>query len=79
MTACTVMWFQDQNDPHSSPQDEADIQRSAHLQKELILSAIDSLNADSPSGGYLVYCTCSITVSSKSTSPHPLAVGSSVG
>ncbi|XP_048880868.1 probable 28S rRNA (cytosine(4447)-C(5))-methyltransferase [Brienomyrus brachyistius] len=42
--------------------DEADIQRSAHLQKELILSAIDSLNADSPSGGYLVYCTCSITV-----------------
>uniref|UniRef100_A0A3Q4G5K4 NOP2 nucleolar protein homolog (yeast) n=1 Tax=Neolamprologus brichardi TaxID=32507 RepID=A0A3Q4G5K4_NEOBR len=30
--------------------------------KELILSAIDSVNADSPSGGYLVYCTCSITV-----------------
>uniref|UniRef100_A0A672G1A2 SAM-dependent MTase RsmB/NOP-type domain-containing protein n=1 Tax=Salarias fasciatus TaxID=181472 RepID=A0A672G1A2_SALFA len=42
--------------------DEADINRSAHLQKELILSAIDSVNADSPSGGYLVYCTCSITV-----------------
>ncbi|XP_056236189.1 probable 28S rRNA (cytosine(4447)-C(5))-methyltransferase [Seriola aureovittata] len=40
--------------------DEADIQRSAHLQKELILSAIDSVNAESPSGGYLVYCTCSI-------------------
>uniref|UniRef100_A0A3B4UAH5 NOP2 nucleolar protein n=1 Tax=Seriola dumerili TaxID=41447 RepID=A0A3B4UAH5_SERDU len=42
--------------------DEADIQRSAHLQKELILSAIDSVNAESPSGGYLVYCTCSIMV-----------------
>ncbi|XP_047455137.1 probable 28S rRNA (cytosine(4447)-C(5))-methyltransferase [Mugil cephalus] len=42
--------------------DEADIQRSAHLQKELILSAIDSVNAMSASGGYLVYCTCSITV-----------------
>lgn len=42
--------------------DEADIMRSAHLQKELILSAIDSVNADSASGGYLVYCTCSITV-----------------
>ncbi|KAK2903327.1 hypothetical protein Q8A67_008040 [Cirrhinus molitorella] len=42
--------------------DEADILRSAHLQKELILSAIDSVNADSPSGGYLVYCTCSIMV-----------------
>ncbi|XP_036394217.1 probable 28S rRNA (cytosine(4447)-C(5))-methyltransferase [Megalops cyprinoides] len=42
--------------------DEADIQRSAHLQKELILSAIDSLNAESATGGYLVYCTCSIMV-----------------
>ncbi|KAM7421042.1 hypothetical protein PAMA_015296 [Pampus argenteus] len=42
--------------------DEADIQRSAHLQKELILSAIDSVNAESPSGGYLIYCTCSIMV-----------------
>uniref|UniRef100_A0A8C1MZF4 NOP2 nucleolar protein homolog (yeast) n=1 Tax=Cyprinus carpio TaxID=7962 RepID=A0A8C1MZF4_CYPCA len=42
--------------------DEADVLRSAHLQKELILSAIDSVNADSPTGGYLVYCTCSIMV-----------------
>ncbi|XP_037532127.1 probable 28S rRNA (cytosine(4447)-C(5))-methyltransferase [Nematolebias whitei] len=42
--------------------DEADIKRSAHLQKELILSAIDSVNAASPTGGYLVYCTCSVTV-----------------
>ncbi|KAJ8354975.1 hypothetical protein SKAU_G00225420 [Synaphobranchus kaupii] len=42
--------------------DETDIQRSAHLQKELILSAIDSLNAESATGGYLVYCTCSIMV-----------------
>uniref|UniRef100_A0A3Q3A077 NOP2 nucleolar protein n=1 Tax=Kryptolebias marmoratus TaxID=37003 RepID=A0A3Q3A077_KRYMA len=42
--------------------DEADIQRSAHLQKELILSAIDSINAASPTGGYLIYCTCSVMV-----------------
>ncbi|XP_073341757.1 28S rRNA (cytosine(4447)-C(5))-methyltransferase [Pagrus major] len=42
--------------------DDADIHRSAHLQKELILAAIDSVNAESPSGGYLVYCTCSIMV-----------------
>ncbi|XP_068998607.1 28S rRNA (cytosine(4447)-C(5))-methyltransferase [Embiotoca jacksoni] len=42
--------------------DQLDIQRSAHLQKELILSAIDSVNAESPSGGYLIYCTCSIMV-----------------
>ncbi|XP_073409033.1 28S rRNA (cytosine(4447)-C(5))-methyltransferase isoform X1 [Dendrobates tinctorius] len=39
-----------------------DIQRCAHIQKELILSAIDSLDAQSTSGGFLVYCTCSITV-----------------
>lgn len=39
-----------------------DIQRCAHIQKELILSAIDSLDAQSSAGGFLVYCTCSITV-----------------
>ncbi|XP_055084097.1 probable 28S rRNA (cytosine(4447)-C(5))-methyltransferase isoform X2 [Periophthalmus magnuspinnatus] len=42
--------------------DEADILRSAHLQKELLLSAIDSVNAESATGGYLIYCTCSIMV-----------------
>ncbi|KAM9806446.1 28S rRNA (cytosine(4447)-C(5))-methyltransferase isoform 1-T2 [Syngnathus typhle] len=42
--------------------DEADILRAAHLQKELLMSAIDSVNAQSTSGGYLVYCTCSVMV-----------------
>nr|XP_006124226.1 probable 28S rRNA (cytosine(4447)-C(5))-methyltransferase [Pelodiscus sinensis] len=42
--------------------DEKDMLRCAHLQKELLLSAIDSVNAASETGGYVVYCTCSILV-----------------
>ena len=41
---------------------EVDIERCSHVQKELILEAIDSLNATSSTGGYLVYSTCSVLV-----------------
>ena len=41
---------------------EKDIKKCSHLQRELILSAIDSVNARSSTGGYLVYSTCSLLV-----------------
>merc|ERR1719370_1431892 len=40
--------------------DDKDIHLCSHLQKELILAAIDCLNHKSSAGGYLVYSTCSI-------------------
>lgn len=41
---------------------EKDIKKCSHMQRELILSAIDSVNAHSSTGGYLVYSTCSLLV-----------------
>lgn len=40
--------------------DEIDVQRCCTLQRELLLAAIDSVNARSESGGIIVYSTCSV-------------------
>ncbi|TIC14261.1 succinate dehydrogenase [Wallemia mellicola] len=41
---------------------ERDFALLSHLQKQLILCAIDSINTKSATGGFVVYSTCSVTV-----------------
>lgn len=40
----------------------ADVKQCAHLQKELLLAAIDALKYKGTTGGYMVYSTCSVAV-----------------
>jgi ribosomal RNA methyltransferase Nop2 len=39
-----------------------DVKQCAHLQKELLLAAIDSLKCKNTTGGVMVYSTCSVSV-----------------
>ena len=41
---------------------EKDFMQLPHLQKQLLLSAIDSVDHASKTGGYVIYSTCSVTV-----------------
>ena len=41
---------------------EADFRRLSDLQKDMLLHAIDSVDAASSTGGVIVYATCSVTI-----------------
>ncbi|KAI4157264.1 MAG: hypothetical protein LQ342_008447 [Letrouitia transgressa] len=41
---------------------EKDFMRLPHLQKQLLVAAIDSVDHGSKTGGYVIYSTCSVTV-----------------
>ncbi|OQS01765.1 ribosomal RNA methyltransferase nop2-like protein [Achlya hypogyna] len=59
---CTGMGVIARDPSIKTQKTEKDVFRLSHLQKELILAAIDAVDSKSASGGIVVYSTCSVMV-----------------
>jgi len=59
---CTGLGIVSKDQSVKVKRDLSDIEKLAYTQKQLLLAAIDGVNANSKTGGVIVYSTCSVTV-----------------
>ncbi|KAH0473172.1 MAG: uncharacterized protein KVP18_000274 [Porospora cf. gigantea A] len=59
---CTGLGIIARDSSVKSKRKPRDFVQAASLQRELLLSAIDLCDANSPTGGYVVYSTCSVSI-----------------